>query len=162
VLALTACSGGNSPSSSSSTSAGGAGGFNAATKGIVNPSTKQGGVLKVVSDSDADSWDPARMYYGWMFDFSRLYNRTLVTSAPEPGTGSLKLVNDLAASQDVSSDGLTYTYKLKSGIKFQDGTPITSKDIKYGIERIFAQDVLPGGPTYLIGILDEGQHYPGP
>ena len=63
---------------------------------------------------------------------------------------------------EISADKLTYTFKLKSGLKFEDGTPITSKDIKYGIERIFAQDVLSGGPTYLIDFLDQGQNYPGP
>ncbi|GAA5197146.1 ABC transporter substrate-binding protein [Rugosimonospora acidiphila] len=161
VLALTACSGGGSSATTKPTGGSGSG-YNAATKGVVNPSTKKGGTLKLVSDADADSYDPARTYYAWMWNFSRFYNRTLLTSAPAQGAASLKLVNDLAESQDISSDGLTYTYKLKSGVKFQDGTPITSKDIKYGIERIFAQDVLPGGPTYLKGILDEGQNYPGP
>jgi peptide/nickel transport system substrate-binding protein len=118
--------------------------------------------MKVGSTSDADSWDPARAYYAWVWNYSRLYNRTLVTSSPGLGSASLKLTNDLAASYDISSDAKTYTFKLKSGIKFEDGSPITSKDIKYGIERIFAQDVIPGGPTYLPGILDEGQKYPGP
>ncbi|MET0418590.1 MAG: ABC transporter substrate-binding protein, partial [Actinoplanes sp.] len=42
------------------------------------------------------------------------------------------------------------------------GAPITSKDIKYGIERVFAADVISGGPTYLNGVLDQGQKYPGP
>jgi peptide/nickel transport system substrate-binding protein len=97
-----------------------------------------------------------------MFNFSRFYLRTLVTEDDAPGDASLKLVNDLAQSQDISADGLTYTYKLKSGLKYEDGSAITTKDIKYGIERVFAQDVLPGGPTYLIGALDEGQNYKGP
>jgi peptide/nickel transport system substrate-binding protein len=136
--------------------------FNAALTGVVNPSTHKGGVLKLVTDADADSYDGARFYYAWMFNFSRFYLRTLVTAAAEPGQGSLKLVNDLARSQEVSTDGKTYTYKLKSGIKFEDGTAITSKDIKYGIERVFAQSVVPGGPTYLISALDQGQNYKGP
>jgi peptide/nickel transport system substrate-binding protein len=63
---------------------------------------------------------------------------------------------------EITDGGKTYTFKLKSGVKFEDGSPITSKDIKYGIERVFAQDVLSGGPTYLIDVLDQGQKYPGP
>ncbi|WP_344447498.1 ABC transporter substrate-binding protein, partial [Kitasatospora nipponensis] len=47
-------------------------------------------------------------------------------------------------------------------LKFEDGSAITTKDIKYGIERIFAQDVVAGGPTYLINSLDQGQDYKGP
>ncbi|MEN3310115.1 MAG: peptide/nickel transport system substrate-binding protein [Micromonosporaceae bacterium] len=159
TLILAACSGGGTPAAGNSP---GGAAFNAAITGVVNPSTHKGGVLKLVTTADADSYDGARFYYAWMFNFSRYYLRTLVTAAPEPGAGSLKLVNDLAQSQDVSADRKTYTYKLKSGIKFEDGTPITSKDIKYGIERVFAQAVVPGGPTYLIAALDEGQHYKGP
>ncbi|HKS99014.1 MAG TPA: ABC transporter substrate-binding protein [Rugosimonospora sp.] len=161
ALVLAGCNSGGGGSTGSAASPGTAA-FNSAVTGIANPSTHKGGILKLVTDSDADSYDGARFYYAWMFNFSRFYLRTLVTAAAVPGKGSLKLVNDLAQSQDVSSDGLTYTYKLKSGIKFEDGTPITSKDVKYGIERVFAQDTIPGGPTYLPAALDEGQHYPGP
>jgi peptide/nickel transport system substrate-binding protein len=137
--------------------------FNDATTKVVNASTAKGGTLKLATDADADSWDPARTYYAWMWNFSRYYNRTLLTPAAAVGKDGLVLQPDLAqALPEVSADGLTYTFKLKSGIKFEDGTPITSKDIKYGIERIFAQDILPGGPTYLIEQLDQGQGYKGP
>jgi peptide/nickel transport system substrate-binding protein len=161
ALVLSACSKSSTPGTSAST--GGASGFNAAASGgVVNPSDKKGGVLHLGNSSDADSYDPARAYYAWVWNFLRYYTRTLVTPQAKPGKDGLKLVNDLAQSQDISSDGLTYTYKLKSNIKFEDGSAITSKDIKYGIERVFAQDVLSGGPTYLIDQLDQGQKYPGP
>ncbi len=45
---------------------------------------------------------------------------------------------------------------------WEDGKPITSKDIKYGIERVWAQDVLSGGPVYLKDILDPKGEYKGP
>jgi peptide/nickel transport system substrate-binding protein len=163
ALVLAACSSkSETPSTNASAGAAGVSGFNAATKGIVNPSTHKGGVLKLAQVSDFDSLDPARTYYAYGWNFTRYYNRTLVTSTPAPGKDALKLTNDLAASQDISADGLTYTYKLKSGLKFEDGSAITSKDIKYGIERIFATDVISGGPTYLIEQLDQGQKYAGP
>ena len=160
ALVLPACAKSSTPSDNAST--GVKAEFNAATKGMVNPSDKKGGVLKLANSADADSWDPARAYYAWVWDMQRFYVRTLVTPQAKPGKDSLKLVNDLASSQDISSDGLTYTYKLKDGTKFEDGSAIKSQDIKYGIERIFAQDVLSGGPTYLMDILDQGQKYPGP
>jgi peptide/nickel transport system substrate-binding protein len=163
VLALAACSKSSTPSTSSSGGgATAASGFNAAVTGLVNPSDKKGGTLKLANNADIDSWDAARAYYAWAWVMQRFYLRTLVAPQAKTGKDGLKLVNDLAASQDISSDGLTYTYKLKSGIKFEDGTAIKSKDVKYGIERIFAQDVLSGGPTYLIDQLDQGQKYPGP
>jgi peptide/nickel transport system substrate-binding protein len=164
ALALSACGGGNS--SNNATNGGGktSAGFNAGTTGIVNPSDKKGGTLKMANVSDIDSYDAARSYYSWAWNIEKSYYvRTLVTNTPKPGKDGLVLQPDLArALPEISADNLTYTFKLRSGLKFEDGSPITSKDVKYGIERIFAQDVLSGGPTYLIDFLDQGQNYPGP
>ena len=44
----------------------------------------------------------------------------------------------LAESHTVSSDGLTYTFKLRRGAKFHDGTEITAEDVRYSTERILA------------------------
>jgi peptide/nickel transport system substrate-binding protein len=163
ALALSACTGGSTNTTANGSGATSAG-FNAGATGIVNPSDKRGGTLKMANSDDIDSYDPARSYYGWGWNFMKAYYvRTLVANTPKPGKGGLILQPDLAqAMPTISSDKLTYTFTLRSGLKFQDGTPITSKDIKYGIERIFAQDVLSGGPTYLVDFLDQGQHYPGP
>ena len=61
------------------------------------------------------------------------------------------LVPDLAAAAPtISADGLTYTFTLRDGVRFEDGSPVTSKDVRHGIERLFAQEELGGGPTYLI------------
>ncbi|MBN1945164.1 MAG: ABC transporter substrate-binding protein [Bradymonadales bacterium] len=160
VLALgpAACGGGGDDTSSSTSK------YNAAVKGIVNPSDQRGGTLRLANASDIDSLDPARSYYAWAWNFQRAYYvRTLVTQQAAPGDQGLVLVPDLATSlPEISADGLTYTFTLKAGLKYEDGTPIRARDIKYGIERIFAQDVLSGGPTYLIDLLDQGQDYPGP
>ncbi|GAA4934494.1 ABC transporter substrate-binding protein [Streptomyces coeruleoprunus] len=138
-------------------------GFDAAVGKVVNASDKKGGTLRLLSRSDADSWDPARSYYGWVWNMQRLYARTLLAYDAKPGRQGLNLVPDLAAAQpQVSPDGRTYTVRLKSGLQFEDGTPITSQDVKYGIERVFAQDVLSGGPVHLIESLDQGQNYQGP
>jgi peptide/nickel transport system substrate-binding protein len=161
AIALLAACGGSKTTTGGKSETGA--GFNAAVTHVVNPSTKKGGTLQLWSSQDADSWDPAIGYYAFVWDLNQLYTRTLVTYPAAPGNGGLKLTPDLAtALPTITDDGKTYTFKLRSGIKFDDGTAITSKDIKYGIERIFAQDVLPGGPIYLMQQLDEGQNYPGP
>src|SRR5215813_8579912 len=49
-----------------------------------------------------------------------------------------KLEPWLAESHTVSSDGLTYTFKLRRGAKFHDGTEITAEDVRYSMERILA------------------------
>ncbi|WP_254392610.1 ABC transporter substrate-binding protein [Streptomyces buecherae] len=141
----------------------GAAAYDAATKGVVNPSKRQGGTLKFVSTMDADSWDPQRAYFGFVWNFSRFYTRQLLTYAAEPGAGTARLVPDLATGRArVEDGGKTYTYTLRPGATWEDGKPVTSRDIKYGIERAWAADVISGGPSYLREVLDPKSDYPGP
>jgi ABC-type transport system substrate-binding protein len=44
----------------------------------------------------------------------------------------------LAESHTVSADGLAYTFKLRRGVKFHDGTEVTAEDVRYSTERILA------------------------
>ena len=46
-----------------------------------------------------------------------------------------KVVPLLARSWQVSGDGLTYTFALQTGVKFHDGTPMTSADVKFAFDR---------------------------
>ncbi|MBV9615890.1 MAG: peptide ABC transporter substrate-binding protein, partial [Ktedonobacteraceae bacterium] len=48
---------------------------------------------------------------------------------------NVQVVDQLAQSHQISSDGLTYTFTLRPNLKFSDGTPLTSKDIAYSINR---------------------------
>ncbi len=155
VLGLAAC-GSNKPSTSSSSGAAGAApAYNAAVNAVFNPSTQKGGTLRFAHSGDFDSLDPADTYYGYSWDFIRLYGRSLTMFAPKPGADGLKLVPDLAQSLgQASPDAKTWTYKLKPGVKFEDGTPITSKDVKYGVERSLDKDVFVNGPTYYNDFLD--------
>ncbi|OHV81315.1 ABC transporter substrate-binding protein [Ensifer sp. LCM 4579] len=54
-----------------------------------------------------------------------------------------KVVGDLAESWEVSDDGLTYTFKLKPGMKFASGNPITAEDVAYSFERAVKLDKSP-------------------
>ena len=55
-----------------------------------------------------------------------------------------------------SADKKTWTYHLQAGLKWDDGKPITSADFKYAFERLFATDVINGGPTfYYLCLLDK-------
>ncbi|MFC8363310.1 ABC transporter substrate-binding protein [Streptomyces griseorubiginosus] len=139
-------------------------GANAATKGVVNASTQKGGTVTYEYSDVPDSFDPGNTYYAYMYNLSRLYARPLMTFQPGPGEEGNKLVPDLAASAGQPSDGgKTWTYKIRSGLKFQDGTPITSKDVKYAVERSnFARDVLSLGPNYFQQFLTGGKDYKGP
>ncbi|MFE3556756.1 ABC transporter substrate-binding protein [Streptomyces sp. NPDC059193] len=159
MLTATAC-GGNEKKEDKPAAGGG---FNAGIGKIANASDKKGGELKFVGTQEADSWDPQRGYYGFMWDFSRYYTRQLVSFKAAPGEQSTELVPDLAtANAEISDGGKTYKYTLKDNVTWEDGTPITAQDIKYGIQRTWAQDVISGGPVYLMQVLDPKTEYPGP
>jgi peptide/nickel transport system substrate-binding protein len=136
--------------------------FNAGCTTVVNPSGQRGGTLRLATAADVDSLDPARTYYVWCWMLQRLLQRTVMAYAAAPGdTG---LVPDLAREPGSSSaDAMTWRYELRPGLRFGDGTTLTAADVKYAVERLFAQDTLPGGPTYLVGLLDDPAHpYAGP
>ncbi|MEZ7004021.1 ABC transporter substrate-binding protein [Streptomyces sp. AD55] len=164
LLTTAACGGGGDDSSGGGSKSSAAAGFDAANNKVAQASeAKKGGTLKFASSQDADSWDTTRGYYGFMWNFSRYYSRQLVTNKVEPGATGAQVTPDLATGlAAVSDDGKTYTYTLRDGITWEDGEPITSKDVKYGIERVWAQDVLSGGPTYLKEVLDPKGEYQGP
>ena len=165
VLALgaAACGGSSTPKATPST--GVAPAYNAALASVVNPSKKTGGTINYVASSDFDSLDPARTYYAYSWDFQRIYQRTVLMFKPVPGKDGTSVTGDLAEGPGAVSDGgKTVTYTLRDGITFQDGTAITSADIKYALERSFAQDVINGGPgaTYLGPVIVGGDTYKGP
>ncbi|MFE4666595.1 ABC transporter substrate-binding protein [Streptomyces sp. NPDC056716] len=141
-----------------------AAGADAATKDVVNASTQQGGTVTYEYADVPDSFDPGNTYYAYMYNFSRLYARPLMTFQPGAGEKGNELVPDLAESPGVPSDGgKTWTYKLRSGLEYEDGTAITSEDVKYAVERSnFARDVLSLGPNYFQQFLEGGEDYKGP
>ncbi|MBC9711513.1 ABC transporter substrate-binding protein [Streptomyces sp. TRM66268-LWL] len=136
----------------------------AALESIVNPSSKKGGTVTFEHSDVPDSLDPGNNYYGWVQNFSRLYGRSLVSFKPAAGAEGLELVPDLAESLgQPSADAKTWTYKLRKGVKFEDGTEVTSKDVKYAVERSnFAPEALSNGPTYFKAYLEGGDKYKGP
>ncbi|MDH6112919.1 peptide/nickel transport system substrate-binding protein [Kitasatospora sp. MAP12-15] len=161
VLVVSGCS----SSKTAGPTGSGASGANAATTGIVNASDHKGGTVTYEMKGTPDSFDPGNTYYAYIYNFSRLYGRPLMTFAPGSGQAGNKLVPDLASAPgQVSADGLTWTYHLRAGLKYEDGTPVTSKDVKYAVERSnYAPDVNSNGPTYFNELLvDNASPYQGP
>ena len=157
VLAMTACSSNKSTTPTTTTPE-----FNAAIGKIFNPSDKKGGTMKFAISSNWDSTDPGDTYYGLSWNLSRLYTRALTMFKVAPGADSATLVGDLAEGLGTPSDGgKTWTYKLRPGLKYEDGTPITSKDVEYAVSRSLEKGTLVNGPTYFNDFLDL-KGYKGP
>ena len=161
AMGLAAC-GGSSSGGGGNKAGGSTAEYNAGVGKVFNASTAKGGTLKFANNGDWDSLDPADTYYAYSWNFIRLYGRSLVMFQPAPGKDGTKLVPDLAESLGVASNNAkTWTYKLRKGVKFEDGTPITSKDVKYGVERSLDKNTFPDGPTYMSDFLDT-QGYTSP
>ncbi|MGP4028635.1 ABC transporter substrate-binding protein [Actinomadura sp. 3N407] len=155
---LAACGGGDTDDG------GGGPGFNAGVNEVVNTSDKKGGTLKLASSDDFDSPDPGNTYYAFSQNIARQYGRALTTFKPGAGKDSLEVVPDLATDLGTpSDDGKTWTYKLRTGVKYDDGTTVTSKDVKYAVERSNYSTELQLGPKYFKQYLvDNDPAYKGP
>ncbi|MEU9288131.1 ABC transporter substrate-binding protein [Streptomyces sp. NPDC048275] len=123
---------------------------------------QKGGTLTVLNSNPQSDFDPARLYTSGGGNVPSLVFRTLTTRNRESGAAGAEVVPDLATDTGRPSENATvWTYTLKKGLKYEDGTPITSADIKYGIERSFAAE-LSGGAPYLRDWLIGGADYQGP
>lgn len=99
------------------------------TSGGAAPASQQ--ILRVpVGATDFGSLDPALVQLAVDYDTLSTIFTGLVQF-----DGQLHLQDQLAASHSVSSDGLTYTFTLRPNLKFSDGTPLTSQDVVYSINR---------------------------
>lgn len=114
------------------------------------PGAKSGGTMEVLQRDSYAHLDPAQIYVSDEGSLANLLHRGLTGYKSTSNDGKQhEVVGDLATDAGTTSDGgKTWKYTLKDGIKFQDGTPITSKDIRQTFERLFAPFVNQG-PTYI-------------
>jgi peptide/nickel transport system substrate-binding protein len=117
----------------------------------------RGGTITYYLSDAIQHLDPQRMYSGIdLTNASRMFYRSLVAFpiSTDPDV-AFKPVPDLATDTGTSSDGAkTWTFTIKDGVTWQDGKPITCADFKYGASRVFATDVITGGPNYVLTYLD--------
>lgn len=160
VVALLAAACGSGGGSGSGSGAG----FNASVNGVVSASAHKGGTITYDNNSAPDSTDAGNTYYAFNLNFTRLYATPLTTYESCPGSCGTTIVPALATSLGQASDNnMTWTYHIKSGVTFEDGTPVTTADVKYAVERTFDRGVLPNGPSYFQTLLaGNAATYPGP
>jgi peptide/nickel transport system substrate-binding protein len=110
---------------------------------------KAGGIMRVETDGFewTDSMDPTGEYLGTAFGlYSDMLGRGLTGYNHVAGAAGNVLVGDLATEPTgtPTADGLTYTYHLRSGIKFGDpvNRVITSKDVAYAFQRLATKSLV--------------------
>ena len=153
ALGLAACGGGdddNDPGSTGSTGAG--------------DEAQAGGTLYYLQHYPFESADPQRIYYGLQLaNFKRLIYRSLVSfPITEDPVEAATPLPDLATDTGTpNEDASSWTFTIKDGVKWEDGSDITCEDFRYGASRVFANDLITGGPNYILSYLDV-EDYPGP
>lgn len=147
VFGLAACGGDDDEEGGSSNTTSQAGGA-------------KGGTVKILNQQDFEHIDPQRNFVTNSGNAGRLITRTL-TLVKETTGQNPEIMPDLAEKWESSDGNKTWTFTLKNGLKFEDGAAVTSKDLKYGVERSFSPDLKEGSPyarQYLVG----GDAYKGP
>ena len=111
--------------------------------------TKAGGTLRLVAKGAAGTLDPQINY---TLQFWQLYQASydgLLAFHKVDGPRSFEVVPDLAeALPEISKDGKSLTFKLRSGIKFSNGNDVTVNDVKASFERIFKVSSPTAGSFY--------------
>jgi peptide/nickel transport system substrate-binding protein len=158
ALALSACGGSGGSSTSSSAGAGGT-------------PTAGGKITYLEIGEQFNNVDPQRVYTGEdLAFFSGTIFRTLTAyKFSKDAKEGTSVVPDLATDTGrVSDGGKTWAFTLRDGVTFETGAPITCADIKYGVSRTFATDIITNGPQYAVSMLDipadpkGGSAYKGP
>jgi peptide/nickel transport system substrate-binding protein len=110
-----------------------------------------GGDLIVGTTDAPTSLDPATVYDTNSSQVLFNVGETLVGFPP----GETEVAPFLAAElPEVSDDGLTYTFTLREGVTFHDGSDLTSEDVKFSLERSINMNHPQGAGFLLAGIED--------
>ncbi|WP_230983092.1 ABC transporter substrate-binding protein [Inquilinus limosus] len=109
---------------------------------------KPGGTMTVTYKDDVSTLDPA-IGYDWQ-NWSMI--KSLFDGLMDYKPGTTELVPDLAESFEVSADGLTYTFKLRHGVKFHNGRELKAADVKYSLDRVVQPETQSPGAGFFDSI----------
>jgi peptide/nickel transport system substrate-binding protein len=106
-------------------------------QGFAKETLVYGTTEKIIDMDPANAYD----FHTWEI-FYNIYQGLLKFPA-----GKTNLVPGLAESYEISDDGKEYTFKLRKGLKFSDGTSFDANAVKWSIDRVIA---LEGDPSWLV------------
>src|SRR5437764_14982192 len=94
---------------------------------------RRGGILLAVIGADPPSLDPHQeSTFATLQLVAPLYSTLLQTDPYDYP----KVIGDAASEWKISPDALTYTFKIRQGIKFHDGSPLTAADVKATYDKL--------------------------
>ncbi|MFE2300660.1 ABC transporter substrate-binding protein [Streptomyces sp. NPDC059445] len=121
----------------------------------------KGGTIYSLDQFDMDHLDPAQIYVSTEGAITVPILRGL-TGYKIDDKGGATLIGDAATDAGTTKDGgKTWTFTLKDGLKWEDGSEISSDDLRHTFERLFASFVTEG-PRYVQQWLVGGDKYKGP
>jgi peptide/nickel transport system substrate-binding protein len=118
---------------------------NAPSAGGTAVAPVDGGTLVYARGHDSVRLDPAHETDGESFKVMDNVYENLVSFADT----TTELVPELATRWDISPDGLTYTFHLRQGVKFHDGTPFNADAVVFSLDR--QRDTKPAHPFHSVG-----------
>ncbi len=171
LMTLAACGGGSGNKSSSDTPTQGEGGNAGSFKNAdakapvaVPGDAAQGGTFTVLTNQVPSTLDPTQAYFvDSTAILSDLVLRSLTQYAYDADSNDMQLIPDMATDLGrPSEDNKAWTFTLRDGLKYEDGTPVKAEDVAYAVKRSFAIAELPDGPTYQTTFFLDGDKYKGP
>lgn len=138
IAMLSACA---SPATPAAPAAPAESGAPAATEAPAAEPAKPQFAVYALNSEPLTNWDPAIEFSNGIHLVNNMYEQLLRYDPVAKVTIPL-----LAESYTTSEDGLTWTFKIREGVKFQNGDPMTAEDVKYSIDRTMA---LGAGASYI-------------
>lgn len=111
-------------------------------------SSAQAGVLRIAQADAPDAFDPATLGDNRSIELAQ----NVFDGLTAVNEANLKVAPALARRWSVSRDGRTYTFTLRSGLRFHDGTPLTAQDVVYSLNRALSPKTKSGYVFFLSAI----------
>jgi peptide/nickel transport system substrate-binding protein len=175
LMTLAACGGGSGTDTAGSDETVGAGtGKGGEAGSFKNPDAEaplampdeasEGGTLTVLTANVPSTLDPTQAYYtDSTAILSDLVTRSLTQYAYNEESDDMQLIPDMATDLGrPNEDNTEWTFTLRDGLKYEDGSPVKAEDVAYAVKRSFAIAELPDGPTYQTTFFLDGDKYKGP
>jgi peptide/nickel transport system substrate-binding protein len=118
---------------------------------------KQGGTITIAQGSQPDALDPALAYTTNSWEPLWLVYTPPLTYRHAEGTEGAELIPGAAeALPEISADGKTYSFKIRKGLEYSDGSPVAASDFEHAVKRVLN---LESGGSYLFEGIDGATEY---